>query len=461
MAADLAAGEPGRRLLAGGLAARHVRLRPDRVPDDDRRRLGGRLPQQLLPHRRGARRGRYAVAAARRAVGARRPGDRDPRARGSTSTTRWSRGWTAGCAGPAPDEWTDRADVFVRTSTVPEPDLELHEGYWVSGPWPPAGRPRRGVRLDGPRSLAVEAGHRRLGVDRLRRPPAVGALRRPARGRRALAHLGVGRASRSVVGQPRVRLRLSAAAPAASLSVKLCDVFPDGTSALISRGSLDLAFRDVVPRPCRWCPARSTTSRCCSTPAPTGRTPATGSACRWPAPTGRTPSPRPAPVTLTVHAGSLELPAVGRLRDRAAGVRARRRPLRPRTRPTSPGRSRATCSGAPRPARTAPSRPTTCRTTAPRWRTTAARSAWTAAPSPSGRRAETTYRLTWPRRSTSGWSRPSGRHRPGRLRRGHRGRGLRRRGAGRPPGVAGDVSALGGIVRHVLVVENRVRTTKT
>ena len=30
------------------------RVRPDRVPDDDRRRLGRRLPQQHLPHRRGA-----------------------------------------------------------------------------------------------------------------------------------------------------------------------------------------------------------------------------------------------------------------------------------------------------------------------------------------------------------------------------------------------------------------------
>ena len=36
---------------------------------------------------------------------------------------------------------------------------------------------------------------------------------------------------------------MTASAPAASLSVKLCDVFPDGTSALVTRGSLDLAFR--------------------------------------------------------------------------------------------------------------------------------------------------------------------------------------------------------------------------
>ena len=53
----------------------------------------------------------------------------------------------------------------------------------------------------------------------------------------------------TVLGHPRARLRVSADAPAASISVKLCDVFPDGTSALISRGSLDLAFRDGVHAP--------------------------------------------------------------------------------------------------------------------------------------------------------------------------------------------------------------------
>ena len=103
--------------------------------------------------------------------------------------------WDRWLRGTAADEWTDRADVFVRTSTVPEPDLELHEGHWVSGPWPP---PDAGVATLRARRSALargRAGHRRLGVDRLRRPPAVGALRRPARGRRALPDVGLGRAA--------------------------------------------------------------------------------------------------------------------------------------------------------------------------------------------------------------------------------------------------------------------------
>ena len=52
-----------------------------------------------------------------------------------------------------------------------------------------------------------------------------------------------------MVGHPVARLRVSADQPAASLSVKLCDVFPDGTSALVSRGSLDLAFRAACTAP--------------------------------------------------------------------------------------------------------------------------------------------------------------------------------------------------------------------
>ena len=64
--------------------------------------------------------------------------------------------WDRWLRGTAADEWTDRADVFVRTSTVPEPDLELHEGYWVSGPWPPPDAGVATYELDGPRSLAVE-----------------------------------------------------------------------------------------------------------------------------------------------------------------------------------------------------------------------------------------------------------------------------------------------------------------
>jgi hypothetical protein len=201
----------------------------------------------------------------------------------------------------------DRADLFVRSSTVPEPDLDLHLGEWVSGPWPVADPSSEVRELPGPRSLDVEpdvgvtawidcAGHLPWGLSGDQREDDARSLTwdsSPPAG--------------AVVGQPRARLLVSASAPAASLSVKLCDVFPDGTSALVSRGTLDLAFRsgsspsplvpdevyevDLLLDACayRWSPGQ------------TLRVSVAGA--DWP----NTIAP-PAPVTLTVHGGSVELP---------------------------------------------------------------------------------------------------------------------------------------------------------
>jgi hypothetical protein len=47
-----------------------------------------------------------------------------------------------------------------------------------------------------------------------------------------------------VMGHPRLTLTLTSPVPVAYLSAKLCDVFPDGTSALVSRGVLNLAHRN-------------------------------------------------------------------------------------------------------------------------------------------------------------------------------------------------------------------------
>ena len=131
---------------------------------------------------------------------------------------------------------------------------------------------RRPAPLDGPRSLAVEpdvgtsawidcAGHLPWGLSGDQREDDARSLtwEWPADGEVLSASRGSGCGS-----APTRRL--------ASLSVKLCDVFPDGTSALVTRGSLDLAFRDGVHRrPSRAAGARAgrTTSSSSSTPAPT------------------------------------------------------------------------------------------------------------------------------------------------------------------------------------------------
>ena len=70
----------------------------------------------------------------------------------------------------------DGCDVFVRTSTRPELDLDLHEGYWVRLPSVPP-TSRRRCRLDGPRELPVDRRRRHDGVDRLCGSPALGAVR--------------------------------------------------------------------------------------------------------------------------------------------------------------------------------------------------------------------------------------------------------------------------------------------
>jgi putative CocE/NonD family hydrolase len=52
-----------------------------------------------------------------------------------------------------------------------------------------------------------------------------------------------------VVGRPRVMLFVSSNQPVAHILVRLCDVAPDGTSALISRGFLNLTAREYPARP--------------------------------------------------------------------------------------------------------------------------------------------------------------------------------------------------------------------
>src|SRR6478672_3171108 len=165
------------------------------------------------------------------------------------------------------------------------------------------------MRLAGPRALAVEpdvgttawidcAGHLPWGLSGDQRLDDARSLT-----------WDLAAPSVPVVGCPTLRMRVSASAPAASLSVKLCDVFPDGTSALVTRGTLDLAYRDGVHG------AASTLAPgavyefdvvldACAyswSPGQTLRVSIAGA--DWP----NTVAP-PEPVSLTVHDASLTLP---------------------------------------------------------------------------------------------------------------------------------------------------------
>ena len=208
------------------------------------------------------------------------------------------------------EPFVPHADVFVRSSTRPEPDLDLHEGFWVRLPSVPPTKPFS-VQLTGRRVLPVEpdtgtsawidcAGHLPWGLSGDQRLDDARSLT-----------WDFGPPSDPIVGRPRATVRVSADRPAASLSVKLCDVFPDGTSALVSRGTLDLAFRDGVHgRPAPLTPGHEydvvlDLDTCAYAWRPGHRLRVSIAGADWP----NTVAP-PAPVTLTVHGGWLELPVL-------------------------------------------------------------------------------------------------------------------------------------------------------
>jgi predicted acyl esterase len=226
-----------------------------------------------------------------------------PRIRLDTELASWFDRWLRGRG-----EHTDRCEVFVRSSTRPEPDLDLHEGWWLELPSVPPTSSTT-LDLDGPRSLSVEAD--------------VGT----AAWIDCAGHLPWGQSSdqryddaRSltwdldppdpIVGHPVARLSVSADQPLASLSVKLCDVFPDGTSALVARGTVDLAFRDGVHGAARPLVPGQTydvsveLDACAYSWDQSNRLRVSVAGADWP----NTIAP-PAPVTLTVR-GSLELPVL-------------------------------------------------------------------------------------------------------------------------------------------------------
>jgi predicted acyl esterase len=205
-------------------------------------------------------------------------------------------------------EHVDRLDVFVRASTRPEIDLDLHEGRWVTLPSVP---PVTHAALDlaAPVTLTVApdvgtaawidcAGHLPWGLSGDQRLDDERSLT-----------WEVEPPPSPVVGHPVFRARLWATEPAASISVKLCDVFPDGTSALVTRGSLDLAYRaSVHGPPSPLVPGHEVEVEvvldACAyewTPGNTLRVSVAGA--DWP----NTVAP-PAPVSITVRTASLTLP---------------------------------------------------------------------------------------------------------------------------------------------------------
>lgn len=152
--------------------------------------------------------------------------------------------------------------LFVRRSTKPRPDLAEVQGEWRYEPgWPL----ERSSELPLPLGDTVTLGWSPAQPDVLEVRGDVGWTAWIS----CAGHLPYGqpqdqRADEAfslvyewppldeeleILGHPRVEVTISSSAPVAFLSAKLCDVFPDGTSALVTRGLLNLTHRESRERP--------------------------------------------------------------------------------------------------------------------------------------------------------------------------------------------------------------------
>src|SRR5262249_50270019 len=138
--------------------------------------------------------------------------------------------------------------VFARRSTRPTPALAEMRGAWRTEPtWPPSRLRTTVLRPDGDGTDEIHirgdvggtawiscAGKLPWGQPDDQRPDDVWSLTydwEPLT------------AELDVMGHPVVRVDVVVADSVAYLSAKLCDVFPDGTSALVTRGFLNLTHR--------------------------------------------------------------------------------------------------------------------------------------------------------------------------------------------------------------------------
>jgi putative CocE/NonD family hydrolase len=138
--------------------------------------------------------------------------------------------------------------IFVRRSTRPDPSLPKMRGEWRSEPtWPadrlrprvrrPAGSATDRIEVQGDVGVAAW-------ISCAGKPPwTLPDDQREDDARSLTYDWAPLDGELEVLGHPRVRLTVTSPHEVAFLSARLCDVFPDGTSALVSRGILNLAHR--------------------------------------------------------------------------------------------------------------------------------------------------------------------------------------------------------------------------
>ncbi len=179
---------------------------------------------------------------------------------------RWWDRWLRG-----EDNGVDREPpivVFVRRPVTPAADLEAYPGTWrFESGWPlDRGRERRFALAE---AEAAQAGD---GPDRLEvrgdvgwtgwlscagLPPWGQAVDQRPDEAFSLVYDWPLEGELEILGAPVLRARVASSAPVAYLSARLCDVHPDGTSQLVTRGLLNLTHRDSREEPSPLEPGRA------------------------------------------------------------------------------------------------------------------------------------------------------------------------------------------------------------
>ena len=152
--------------------------------------------------------------------------------------------------------------VFIRHSTKPDADLAMLNGEWrFEETWPPARSVTTTLRPT--ETHAAQVGKSDIDVLDVRPDVGVAAWNSCAGG------LPWGQPTDQreddswsltydwpidldhfeILGHALLKLKVASDQPVASISVKICDVFPDGTSALVTRGFLNLTHRTSSTSP--------------------------------------------------------------------------------------------------------------------------------------------------------------------------------------------------------------------
>jgi predicted acyl esterase len=222
---------------------------------------------------------------------------------------RWLRGRDTGAASAAVHPAAN-ARWFTRDSHAPAADLDIVPGIWRRDCWPSSRVSTRTHAISALGTLAVRpnvgvaawnscAGHLPWGQPTDQRYDDAASLR---------WDLPIDAEALEIVGHARVRLRVTPSAAFGHVAVRLCDVAPDGTSTLVTRGLLDLTARtamsatdDVVADTAIDVVVELEATAWRFLPGRTLRLSIAGT--DWP----NTVAP-PGPLSLDVHGGALDLP---------------------------------------------------------------------------------------------------------------------------------------------------------